>query len=414
MKNLYDIRKEKNLVFVLPTDKPNSDFALKESMRIKVIVHLHYPDTVSLWAGYLEDVPDYIKVCIYSSDVQVLERAKDLVQRKNIAFFQKENRGRDVSTLLVAAREEIEESDYICFVHDKKHNHDFLERDVDKWTSGMWENLLASGQYIENVLNVLNDNANIGMMFTPEPLGEYIDFWIRGTWYKDYDNTKRLANELGINANVDSDKQVVGCGTAFWAKTAAILKLISHGWKYEDFPEEPMGYTGTLGHAVERILGFVAQDAGYDVATVMTDIYISEYYPKYQEYAQKMFEMLQRRNPNIDAYHIIHNDELTYKAISFFKQNGYCYIYGAGAYGKEIFTVLTENNCMPKGFVVSDGCRKEDIYMGLPVYELSEVREMGCNEPVVVAMYYSKQTEIEKNLKDKGMTNYIFPFKVQD
>ena len=250
------------------------------------------------------------------------------------------------------------------------------------------------------------------MMVTPEPLGEYVDIWLRGTWYKDFDNTKNLAKELGLNADIDLDKQVVGCGTAFWAKTAALQKLISHEWKYEDFPEEPMGYTGTLGHAVERILCFVAQDAGYDVATVMTDRYISEYYPKYQEYAQKMFNLLERKNENLDAYRIIHNDEIRHKILDFIEQNGYCYIYGAGAYGKEIFSILTENNHMPKGFVVSDGFRKENTYLGLPVYELSEIHELGSNQPIIVAIYYSKQDEIKKTLDDKGMKNYIFPFEV--
>jgi len=412
MKNLYDIRNEKNLVYVLPADKQLSDLSMDKSLRVKVIVHLHYLDTVSLWAGYLDNVPDSIKVCVYSSDDQVLERAQELVHRKNIVFSKKENRGRDVSTLLVAARKEIENSDYFCFVHDKKEKHAFSMLDISHWISGMWENLLASECYIKNIINLFYQNEDIGLMTTPEPLGDYVDIWIRGTWYKNYEMTKNLAHDLDLKADIDADKQVVGCGTSFWAKTDALRKLICHKWKYEDFPEEPMEHDGTFGHAVERILGYVSQDAGYDVATIMTDHYISEYYPKYQEYAQKMFALLERKNENLDAFRIIHHDEIISKVLKFVQQNGYCYIYGAGAYGKEIFAMLTEHNFMPKGFVVSDGYREEKTYMGLPVYELSEVRKMSCNEPIIVAMYYSKQSVIEMTLKSKEMTNYIFPFKV--
>ena len=43
----------------------------------------------------------------------------------------------------------------------------------------------------------------------------------------------------------------------------ALEKLLGHEWKYENFPAEPLPWDGTVLHAVERIYGFCAQDAGY-------------------------------------------------------------------------------------------------------------------------------------------------------
>jgi lipopolysaccharide biosynthesis protein len=57
----------------------------------------------------------------------------------------------------------------------------------------------------------------------------------------------------------------------FWFRPQALVKVKSHDWKYEDFPDEPLLGDGTLGHAFERIYCFAAQSSGYYSAWVMTD-----------------------------------------------------------------------------------------------------------------------------------------------
>ena len=60
-------------------------------------------------------------------------------------------------------------------------------------------------------------------------------------------------------------------GTMFWFRPKALNKLFAYDWAYDDFPKEPNAYDGTLLHAVERIYPFVAQDAGFYSAWVMTN-----------------------------------------------------------------------------------------------------------------------------------------------
>lgn len=81
---------------------------------------------------------------IYSSQESVLIETKKKLDRSNCYFEKKNNRGRDISTLLVSAKNEILKYDYFCFIHDKKVNAKHLEEDVAFWIENLWENTLAS------------------------------------------------------------------------------------------------------------------------------------------------------------------------------------------------------------------------------------------------------------------------------
>jgi lipopolysaccharide biosynthesis protein len=56
----------------------------------------------------------------------------------------------------------------------------------------------------------------------------------------------------------------------FWAKTKAIRPIASLGLRYEDFPEERGQLDGTLAHAIERILFYVCELAGYSWLQTVT------------------------------------------------------------------------------------------------------------------------------------------------
>lgn len=58
---------------------------------------------------------------VFSSQNAVLARVGvEFRDRKNYRAILKNNRGRDISALLVAGREFFTEYDYVCFIHDKR------------------------------------------------------------------------------------------------------------------------------------------------------------------------------------------------------------------------------------------------------------------------------------------------------
>ena len=102
-----------------------------KNINAAILVHLFYEEQVECSQKYLEEVPEEIDIVILSSKERILNQ----FQSRRYIRIKKENRGRDISALLVAARKIIFQYKYICFVHDKKEKSpndkeyvDLLER----------------------------------------------------------------------------------------------------------------------------------------------------------------------------------------------------------------------------------------------------------------------------------------------
>ena len=57
-------------------------------------------------------------------------------------------------------------------------------------------------------------------------------------------------------------------GTMFYARPAALRPLVDLGWKWSDFPAEPIEPDGTILHALERMFAFSAEKAGFVLKAV--------------------------------------------------------------------------------------------------------------------------------------------------
>ena len=155
MKNVYDIKKDKNLNFILPKKKnlDNSKQYMPER-KIAIIIHLHYLDTIRKYIKYIENIPLDMDVFFTFSDSRIKEilLQTKVGRRNNYKFIEKQNRGRDISAFLVACRKNIINYEYICFVHDKKEKKQIYKEDTEKWIQCLWENMLGSTEYIENII----------------------------------------------------------------------------------------------------------------------------------------------------------------------------------------------------------------------------------------------------------------------
>jgi len=376
---------------------------------ICVVVYLYYTDNLNWYINYINRIPKEIQIYICSSKSEVLEKCREKLSVDNVIYCLKENRGRDISALLVAMRTELLKYDYFCFIHDKSPNREYLTGDGKLWVENLWGNTLANESYIYNVLELFKANEKLGVLSPPEPFGEYHAHYYGDTWYDNYENTVQLAEKLKLNVDIARDKEVFMLGTVFWARTAALRKLLEVQWKYEDFPEEPLPIDGTISHAVERIFGYVAQDAGYDSGTVMTEDYAARLLLDSQDYMRKMFYQLQKREHVLNMHQINNLEEREAKIKNLFKEFSDIYIYGAGMYGVNMYRYLVEHGMSPKGFVVSNGHRKQDSVDGLSVWEVDEL-EKSDNTAILIAVSYEYREEVEKTLTEAGFCNFIYGY----
>lgn len=221
--------------------------------RAAVILYLYYPDTVDFYYSYLEKIPKEVEIYIITSNPEPLDQCRLWSQKLEGQVFVriKPNRGRDVSALLVAG----------------KDMHPVLQDEVEEWCTSICENLLGSKALIANILGVLESEKDIGLLVPPALYGENISRWYSNSWLKNYENAKKLCAKLNVHVQFTYEDATIALGTVFWAKTDLFRKLLIFPWAYEDFCDEPFPVDGSIGHTIERIIPYLAEDAGYQPAS---------------------------------------------------------------------------------------------------------------------------------------------------
>jgi rhamnosyltransferase len=408
MDNIYDIRKERQLQFIFSTEHtcfvPNNE----KLGTVAVVVNLYYTEKVEYYSRYLNRMPEYIDLYIFSSKEETLFEVKKVLHHRNTIYVRKKNRGRDLSAFLVSFRLYIDKYDIVCFVHDKKEHAPWLKADVDKWNENLWGNMIASSEYIYNVLQLFEEYPRMGMLFPPEPVGEIRTAWFKASWYENFDNCLQLANKMGLTADIREDKPPIALGSVFWARREVLSKLLEMNWKYTDFPEEPMPNDFTISHAIERVLGYLAQDAGYDTGTIMTEKYASWLLSYLQDYVRLMFSEVSDRIgvDNFNQLRLLSVQKE--KLLDYIGLHSCFYLYGAGKQGITVLNLLREKGMEPAGFVVSDGNKRNESIKGLKVYELKDI----CTESVgiILTVYYHFQEEMIRKLETYGIEDYFIVF----
>lgn len=364
--------------------------------RTAVLCFLYYMEQVDENCRYLANLPDEIAKYMIISKEEHQEKIIVSLQKYqivNVSFILKENRGRDVSAFLVAGKSIAGKYDFFCFIHDKKSAY-LEQEDGEDFKNHLWDCLLSSRPYIDNILQLFIENKNLGIVVPPLPvqndfLNNYGNFW-----GENYENVIDLAGKIGIDINnICKEKTPETIGNVFWCRTCSLKKLLDYSFSYTDFPEEPLERDGTFNHAVERIYEYVVKDAGYGVAAVMPDIIAAERLKLFgeisytilqiacKEISLRSWQQAKQHKKNVEAL------------ISFCADNKYTYIYGMGKIGRNCKTIMDQYEIPYDGFLISNGENMEqelDGYRGIAVDEIKiRKEELG----IVVAIG-------KKNLED--------------
>lgn len=236
--------------YFLCTNNNNQRISLKG---MAVVCHMYYVDTVENYFDYLRSIPEEVALFIVTSDYRIKEFLEERLYRELDVLIKPTNRGRDISTLLIESRKIITKYEYLCFIHDKKPIAEYLSNDTDLWIENLWKNMIGDYQYIHNVRAFFDNNSQCGLLIPPQRFGKYFHDWEYSEWSEgDYQEIVKLMKTIGCEVEIAKDSEPISLGTTFWCRTKALKKLFNIDWEYDDFPEEPLQYDGTLNHAVER------------------------------------------------------------------------------------------------------------------------------------------------------------------
>ena len=169
--NMASIKRLMHLNYILPTDYEikNSDLSRD---RILLIFHIYFEDLLDESIKYMKSMPQNSDLLITTPKKELKEKIElkiKGIEFKNIKIRVIENRGRDVSSLLVGAKDVVMNYDYICFMHDKKTTQ------LEPYCAGQgfrykcYENNLATKEYVKNLIGLFKENKRLGMLMPSPP-----------------------------------------------------------------------------------------------------------------------------------------------------------------------------------------------------------------------------------------------------
>lgn len=404
MQNVYDIRRKKNLYFILSEKIAVNNKLMNYSCA--VIIFLYYKETLNKYFSYIDNIESNIDIYIVSNNTKIFIDILQYIKKspKCIQLIKSQNRGRDVSALLVACRDILQGYEYICFVHDKKRKNYISDEAFELWIDNLWGNTLGSNVYISNILHLLDSDKKMGLLVPPEPIGKFSPIlYGNNLWGNDFELTQQLARELDLNCEMNKNKPPITLGMCFWVKSCALKKLYEKKWKYESFDEEPLKDDGTISHAIERILGYVAQDAGYLTGTVMQISYAEKILAMIQEQAFSMYRLLSNTYGMQNLEKFLETKDRIQR---FYMRNKLIYLYGAGEIGKNCMQLMRAIECKPAGYLVTDKSKCKDRIEGIPVKSINEIENFE-KVGIIITVSDSLQDEIETILIANGIKNYI-------
>ncbi|MBB3934589.1 rhamnan synthesis F family protein [Aureimonas phyllosphaerae] len=237
--------------------------------RLKVALHghFHYPE---LLPEFLKRLSANMLACdlFLTTDtpeaLAALRGASHGYRKGRVELLEVPNRGRDIAPFLTAlGRSTLGEYDLVGHLHGKRSLH---TQDVDatygeRWRTFLWEHLLGGAHPMaDRVAAAFARDARLGLVFPEDPnlVG----------WDGSRKAAEDLASRMGVALPLPHAFDFPN-GTMFWARPAALEPLFKLGLSVEDYPSEPLPKDGTLLHALERLLPFAAEKAGYTIATTL-------------------------------------------------------------------------------------------------------------------------------------------------
>jgi hypothetical protein len=239
--------------------------AMPASAPVRVVLHghFHYTDHIGdlIRALAANAQPCQLILTTTSTEKAAEIEAKLMESGTEADIRVVPNRGRDVAPFLTVLKEAIGNCDLLGHVHGKR-SLGTPNVDIgfgDRWRVFLWQHLIGDVMPMVDIIKqAFQDDTRIGAVFPEDPM-------LMG-WEENLEIAQRLAVRMGLRAPLPLTIDFP-VGTMFWARPEALAPLLRLGLSFDEYPDEPLSYDGTLLHALERLLVPVVEDAGFQYAT---------------------------------------------------------------------------------------------------------------------------------------------------
>ena len=168
--------------------------------------------------------------------------------------------------------------EYVCYVHDAVAEYHTTRVTGRSYRYQLFENLLSTVGYVQNVLQLFSDYPQVGVLAPPLPYHSTYYRFFGKTWGTFLDEANQISLQLGLH-------HLPGTGAY------QPLMIDYSGWYRKDILQKLQSIGAYHQEAVCRIVPLVAQDMGYYSGWVMTTDYASLEVSNLQYMAERLSQL---------------------------------------------------------------------------------------------------------------------------
>ena len=250
-----------------------TDLVESRQAKIALTIHAFYIDH---FARYLEQLRSFrysfdIFITAPEKNIETVDafvsalKASSKVRTVKVAVCQ--NRGRNFGPLLVEFSKALRDYDIIGHIHSKKSLYTGGARFDLAYRST--SAVLGDPDYIRAVFSAMLEGT-VGLVAAEKDPN--LPYWAYH-WLKNKHARSELIAKLGLSESTETPGFLIyPVGGMFWATQKVLEPLLQCNWSYDDFPEETGQTDGTIHHAVERLIGELAERSGSKILRWAPDI----------------------------------------------------------------------------------------------------------------------------------------------
>lgn len=235
-----------------------SDKAKK--LRVALCLHVFYEDFIFRYSQALKEFPLRVDLLMTVASEEIATTAKAVLSQHHsvntLQVIVVPNRGRNFAPWMVEYSDALQKYDLFFHLHSKKSLYSGKEQ--TQWADYLIEYLLADPVVVTRCLNAFAENEKLGVYYPTT-------FWMMPSWVNHVTMNKPFVKQWQQRFSIQTVRDFLcyPVGGMFAARPDAIKGIIDPNWDYSDFPQEPLPNDGSSLHALERMVGVLAEERGY-------------------------------------------------------------------------------------------------------------------------------------------------------
>lgn len=293
---------------IISDHAPRKKIAAKKYGKLAVCAHVYYLDMLPELLDRASNIPVPFDLIATTDTETKAKKIRDIAKAyKNIARVEvrlmEQNRGRDISALFVTCKDIFVDSKYdlVCRLHTKK-SKSATKNVAEYFKQHLLDNLLYSRDYVINTLNLMLEQPWVGIAMPPivnismPAIG--FSWGLSKAWATD------IVRYLELNVSLDDNTPVAPYGTMFWFRPQALRKIFDADWPLDYFDKEPKRQDLCLSDVLERMICYVAQDAGYTTMHIANAQFAAQSYTVLEHKLDALSSKLPHASVRIQAHYL--------------------------------------------------------------------------------------------------------------